>query len=223
MWIRFSILMLVTLLNTLLGFFVLKKTKANIAKIYFSLICFASAMWSGGWAIASLIREEYIFLIITRIFYIAATAIFLFFFLFSVQFLYKYKVNKILKYIITISSVYMFYIIISGKLFLGTCKFNGFMYQAENSLLLLAYGVYFMLILFISYYVLFTKYFKSQGVNRKILLWLISGTLMAFIFGIFFAWYMPYINKQHLNWIGPIASIFMNFSIFYLFFKKEEE
>ncbi len=97
------------------------------------------------------------------------------------------------------------------------------MYQAENSLLLLAYGVYFMLILFISYYVLFTKYFKSQGVNRKILLWLISGTLMAFIFGIFFAWYMPYINKQHLNWIGPIASIFMNFSIFYLFFKKEEE
>lgn len=222
MWTRFSILMLVTLLNIFLGFFVLKKAKTNISKVYFSLICFSSAIWSGGWSIVSLIREEYLFLIIAKIFYIAATAIFLFFFLFSAQFLYKYKINKILRYIITISSVYIFYIIISGKLFLGTCERNGFMYQIENSPLLLTYGIYFIIILFISYYVLFTKYFKSQGVNRRILLWLISGTLIAFIFGIFFAWYMTYTHRQHLNWIGPMSSIFMNFSIFYLFFKKEE-
>ncbi len=223
MWTRFLILMLVTLLNVSLGFFVLKKSRANIAKIYFSFICFASAMWSAGLALASVIRKEDIFLINMRFLYIAATAIFLFFFLFAVNFLYKYKLNIILKYLFILVSAGIFYVIISGQLFEGIYEYQGFIYQLENNSLILIYGIYFILILLISYYILLRKFFISQGVNRKILSWLISWTAIAFILGIFFAWYMTCLGKQYFNWFGCLATIFMNFSIFYLCFKKVEE
>jgi len=223
MWTRFLILMLVTLLNISLGFFVLKKSRANIAKMYFSFICFASAMWSLGWALASVIRKENIFLLDMRFLYIAATAIFLFFFLFAVNFLYKYKLARIVKYLIFLTSIAIVYIIVSGRLFEGIYEYQGFVYQLENNALILIYGIYFLLILLFSYYILLRKFLQSQGVNRKILSWLISWTAIAFILGIFFAWFMTCLGKQYFNWIGCLSTIFMNFSIFYLLFKKVEE
>ncbi|MCD4705328.1 hypothetical protein K8R66_04620, partial [bacterium] len=156
-----------------------------------------------------------------RVFYTATTIIILSFLMFSVNFLYSYKVSIVFKYIIILFTLYIFYIIFSGDLFIGVYEYKGLMYELEDRTLHLIYGIYFIGIMIYSHYLLFLKYFKSQGVNKNRSLFVIIGTTISFILGTFFAWYMPHINKHHLDWIGPIFILSMTLSIAYLLFKKD--
>lgn len=224
MWIKFSILMLVALLNLSLGILISIKNQGKEKFIkYFVLLYFSATIWTLGLGFALLITDANLFLIIARVFYVAATVIVLSFFMFSVHFLYSYKLNKIFKYIISLFTLYIFYIILSGDLFIGVYEYRGLMHELEDSILHLIYGIYFIGIMIYSHYLLFLKYRESQGINKSRLLFVIIGTLTSFVFGTFFAWYMPYINKHYLDWIGPVFVFFMTFSISYLLFKKENE
>ena len=65
------------------------------------------------------------------------------------------------------------------------------------------------------------KYILSEGINKKRLLIIIISTLIPFILGMIFDWYVIYIGKYDFDRIGPIFTIIMSGSIAYLLFKKE--
>ena len=222
MLIKFSILIFVVLINFLLGTVIYLKSRSRVKfGVYFSLMCFSAALWSLCIALTLMVLNRDIFLWPVKFSFIFATLIFIFFLLFSIEFPYKdKKVSKIFKYYFYLSTIFIFYIILSNKLVIGIYQDNFGLHQMENKFLHLIYGLYFLILLIYSYYSLFLKYHKSQGVNRSRLMFVILGALIPFIFGIFFVWYVPHINKHYLLWIGPIFSIFMTLSIGYLLFKK---
>ena len=222
MWTKFAILMFVALINLGLGILVLSKNKSKEKFIkYFALMCVSAGLLSFCIALASVTLNETIFLWLVKLSFISAVFIFIFFLLFSIEFPYKdKKVSKVFKYFVYLSTIFIFYIILSGKLFIGIYQYNSSLYEMEDKFFHLIYGLYFFILLIYSYYLLFLKYHKSQGVNRSRLMFVILGALIPFIFGIFFVWYVPHINKHYLLWIGPIFSIFMTLSIGYLLFKK---
>ena len=222
MWIKFSILMLVAVLNISLGLIILLKNKnKDKSKLFFSLMCFSAACWAAGIGLTRVIFNEFIFWIVVKFVYISATIIFVSFFMFCINFLYKIKkVSNFFKIFISLFTAFIFYIILSGKLFIGLYKYQSNLFEREHGGLLLVYGLYFFILLVYSYCLLFLKHKNSHGINQLRLVIVIIGTFIPFVLGIWFAWYMPYINKHYLDWMGPVFVFFMTFSISYLFFKK---
>ena len=225
MWIKFSILMLVALINIGLGIIIWLKNNNRPKFIkYFVLMCLCAGLWSLVSALIQLITNVYWYIWIDRFIYVFTSFSVLLFLFFSYEFPYRIKkMSNILKYFIILFTFIMICLVLSNKFIFGVYERNGVLYQLENKILNLIYGVYFIIFLFYSYYLLFRKYFISSGINKSRLLFIIICTFFPFIFSVLFAWYFPYIGRHYLYWIGPVFTIFMNFFIAYLLFKKENE
>jgi len=224
MWIKFSILMLVALLNLSLGIIILLKNKnKDKSKLYFSLMCFSAGLWSLVSALIQTITNSYYYIWIDRFIYVfTSISVFLFLF-FSYEFPYRVKrISNFLRYFFISLTLIMIGMVLSSKFIFDVYYYNGNLYQLENKTLNLIYGLYFLFFLFYSYYLLFKKYFISSGINKTRLMFVIICTFFPFIFSVLFAWYFPYIGKHYLYWIGPVFTILMNLSVGYLLFKKEE-
>ena len=222
MWIKFSILMLVAVLNISLGLIILLKNK-NRDKFskYFFLMCLSGSLWSASIAMSLITLDKLMFLNFLRGKFIFATFIFITSLLFFIEFPYKIKkVSRILKYYIYLSTIGMLYIILFSDLFADANIGILGLYPTGNKLLHLVFALYFIVPLIYGYYILFLKHSHAQGINRSRLVFVIIGTLISFVFGIFFSWYLPYVDKHTFIWLGPIFIIFMNFSISYLLLKK---
>ena len=222
MWIKFIILMFVALLNLTLGVLISVKNRGKEKFIkYFVLMCFSAGLWSLVSALIQLITNVYWYIWIDRFIYVSTSFSVLFFLFFSYEFPYRIKkIHNVLKYFIILFTFIMICLVLSNKFIFGVYQYNGTLYQLENKSLNLIYGLYFIVFLFYSYYLLFKKYFISSGINKLRLLFVIICTFFPFILSVLFAWYFPYTGKHYLYWIGPIFTIFMNFSITYLLFKR---
>jgi N-terminal 7TM region of histidine kinase len=222
MWIKFSILMFVALINIILGFLIIFKNKNNDkSKLYFSLMCFSAGLWSLVSALIQIISNVPYYIWVDRFIYVFTSFSVLSFLFFSYEFPYRIKrILSLLKYFFIIITFLMILLVLSNKFILGVYYYNGSLYQLENKGLNLIYGLYFIILLTYSYYLLFYKYFKSQGINKSVLKYLIHSTLIPFILSVLFAWYLPYIGKHYLYWIGPVFTIIMNYLIFRLFLGK---
>ncbi|MCD4705822.1 hypothetical protein K8R61_01950 [bacterium] len=223
MWLKFAILMLVAVINIVLGLIIWQRNKnKDKARFYFSLMCISAGLWSIGIGTSLLIRQVNFYLLNAQLFYLFATLIFLFFYFFSIHIIYNYSF-RLLNYIVVLFTVFILFIIFSDYFLIGTYLDMYGLHEIENKSLHLLYGLYIFILLFYSYYLLFRKYLKSQGVNKRIILFILITTSIPFVLGIIFDWYLPHINKHYLDWIGPIFVFFMTFSISYLLFKKEVE
>jgi hypothetical protein len=222
MWIKFSILIFVALFNISLGLIILLKNKnKDKSKLYFSLMCFSAGLWSFVSALVQITTNIPYYIWIDRSIYVFTSFSVLFFLFFSYEFQYKIrKIPNILKYFFIILTFLMILLVLSNKFIIGVYHYNEFLYQLENKGLNLIYGLYFMMLLICSYYLLFFKCFKSQGINKSVLKYLIYSTLFPFILAVLFAWYFPYTGRHYLYWIGPIFTIIMNYLIFRLFLGK---
>ena len=223
MWIKFSILMLVAVINVALSFIIWKRNKnKDKARLYFSLMCFSAGLWSISLGLMFLDVSIFFYTLSVKGNYIFSTCIFIFFMFFCSEFLYKVK-NKILNYLALLLFLTTLPIIFTNFLFKKIYFYEGLLRYDPNLIMHLLYGFFFLLIFFYSYHILFLKYKNSQGINQSRILLIIIGTLISFIFGIYFDWVVLYVNQYHLFWIGPVFMIIMNSSVAYLLFKKENE
>jgi hypothetical protein len=225
MWLKFSILMLVAVINISLGIIIWKKNiNKDKARLYFSLMCFSAGLWSLFSALIQIITSEYYYIWIDRFIYTSTSiSVFLFLF-FSYEFPYRLrKMSNWCKYFFILLTSMMIFMVLSNKFIVGVYTYKGNLYQLESKTLNLIYGLYFLSFLFYSYYFLLRKYFESSGINKSRLLFVVIYTFFPFIFSVLFAWYFPYTGKHYLYWLGPVFTIIMNFSIAYLLFKKEVE
>ncbi len=225
MWIKFTILVFISLINFILAVVILLNNKnKDKSKLYFSLMSFSAGFWSLTSAFTQIISSTELYLWIDRLIYVSTTFIIIFFFYFSAEFPYRaLKIKPMLKYLLLLISLVIIIMILFSNLIYGAYKYNSVFYQLENKQLNLIYGIYFIIIFLISFLFLFYKYFTLTGINKKNIRYIIYSTLLPFSFAILFAWYFPYQGKHYLYWIAPIFTVLMNLFIADLLFKKINE
>ena len=213
--------MLVALINIVLGLIILLKNKSkNKASLYFSLMCFSAGLWTISLSLMLLDVSKSLYIFFVKGNYLFSTGIFVSFLFFCIEFSYKVKKILLAKYLTILLIIFTLYIFLTNSLFQNIYYNDGKWSYDSNIFIHLTYGIIFAIMLIYSYYLLFCKYKNSQGVNRNSLLFVIIGTFISFLAGIYFDWIVLYVNQYYLFWLGPIFSLFMTFSIAYLLFKK---
>ncbi len=222
-WLKFGVLLIISILNLILGLLIFKKNiTKDRAKIYFSMMCFSASMWILASSIIQIAKNQILFLWADRFIYFFAALIIFFFWLFSNEFIYKSdKLFYTKKIIITIITIMILSLTLSKILITGNYSLGNALYQTENKLVNLFYGIYFIALFISSCYIILKKYIKSCGINKYSLQIIMLGTIPSFIIATIFCWYLPYAGKHYLYWIGTIFALPMNFSIAYLLFKRD--
>ncbi len=88
-----------------------------------------------------------------------------------------------------------------------------------NGLYHTLYALYINIYFSIGYIILFLKYFKSQGVEKVQIAYVITGTLVGTIIGVSTNLVMPYLGNFSLNWMGQIGVVSMVGAIAYSIMK----
>lgn len=221
-WLKFGILLIAAILNLIIGLLVYKKDGTrNKSQIYFVLVCLSASMWIISSSIIQITKNPIYFLWADKFIYFFTTLIIFFFWAFVDEFPYRLKkFSNIRNFLIIIITILILSITLSNFLIIGNYTLNGILYQKENKNLNFLYGIYFILLFVYSSHIIIKKYLTSVGVNKNRLGLIIFGTIPSFIIGTIFAWYLPYIGKHYLYWIGTLFTVPMNLSIAYLLFKR---
>ena len=221
-WLKFGILVFISLLNIILGLLIFKKNSAKQKFLnYFGLMCVITGIWTISIGASLLIKNVNIYKHLVKLFYISATCIFIFFTLFAEEFIYKIYKKNTYRYLMLIIFLIFLILIMSNQFCVDTYTDKYGLHEIENKTIHLLYGVYIIMLSFYSYYILFLKFISSNGINKNILKFIITGTMFPLVIGIYFDWYLPQIGKHYLDWIGPIFTAIMNLSITYLLFKRD--
>lgn len=222
MWIKFALLLIVSIYSLVLGLYISKRNIAKELSIkYFSLMCFSAFVWILGVAISLIAKNPIFAILIIKILYIAAILIFVFFLYFAIYFLYSIKNYRTIQTLINVS-LSIIIILISFFLVTGYVADKSIIKEIRNQTIDLIYGAYIIILLTISYFILFKKLANSSGINKPLVKYLIIATLIPFSLGIFFNWYMPHVNNAYMGWwLVPLCVVTMNSSITYLIFKKD--
>ncbi len=212
-----SLLFITAGINTILSLFVFfgKKTATNVI---YSAFVFSVAVWALGLAVFILDHNLSRSLFTANVYYIAAAAIPAFFLYFAIAFLennfrFSFRNLLILLPIFLLVGVFLYdshFLVVAIE-------------QAEwgkNALLdynhYFAYSMYFLMYVSISYYIFFKKYrlFKSYE-ERLQLNFIIGGTSLAFLLGMVFNLFLPFVGNYQYIWLGPVFTVIMVFSIGY--------
>lgn len=217
MGIETTFLFITTFANSILSLFVLfgKKDKTNI--IYSIFVLFAS-MWAVGLAFFFIEPDITRSLYIANFYYVAAAGIPLFFLYFTLVFPERILLKKNIKILIFIPLVVLIMAFLVDKNFLIK---EVFLYGNQkdvsiNYINYFSYSLYFIIFVLLSYVNLFKSYLKSVNLYEiNQLKFIIIGTSIGFIFGMFFNLFLPLLGYYQYIWLGPIFSFSMVASIGY--------
>ncbi|MEI6345986.1 MAG: ATP-binding protein [bacterium] len=212
-----SLLFITTGVNILLSFFVFfgKKTATNII---YSAFVFSVAVWALGLALfildADLVRAVWT----ANIYYVAAAAIPAFFLYFSISFLEDSFHLTLKNALILLPLLVLICIFAYDSHFLVLL-----VEQAEwgkNAVLdyghYFAYSMYFLMYVSVAYYIFFRRYrMFNTSEERLQLKFIIGGTAVAFLLGMVFNLFLPFLGNYQYIWLGPVFTLIMVASIGY--------
>lgn len=219
-------LLVVAILNILMSAIVISRGIKNKVNLFFGLFTFFSFLWSlslffgkglntSAWEFWALFA------------YIAAIGIGLAVFYFSFYFPYKkYYLKKYQSILIILPAVIFTAIIYIPNYFIVNAQqdniLNEYILYYQKPIYIL-YGLYFLLLTFWAVYNLFIKYKNSEGLLNKQVKLLLSTIVIGLIFASYFDLIICYFENFRYVWIGPIFTLFINMTVFYLiFFSKEK-
>ncbi len=222
--IKIIILLISLVSNIFIGIKILQKNKGinNRANTYFAFMCFVAGIWTILIICLLSTLNNNLSIILNKLIYSSTLLIIMCFFMFSIEFPYRvFKIKKALYYILILLTLIIFYIIFSPDFIIGHYTYNNNLYQIENNILNLIYGIYFIILFIISLLIFIRKYILAEGINKTILKSILLATIIPYILGIIFAWYFPHIGKHYLHWLGAVSALLMNLLIAHLIFKKD--
>lgn len=212
-----SLLFITAGINTILSLFVFfgKKTATNII---YSAFVFSVAVWALGLALFILDSDLGRSVIIANIYYVAAAAIPAFFLYFSVSFL-EDRFRLTLKNIFILLPI----VVLSGILLYDNHFLVVLIEQAgwgKNAVLHYGhysiYVVYFLMYVSVAYYVFFKRYRMFNTAEERLQLkFIIGGTSVAFLLGMAFNLFLPFVGDYQYIWLGPVFTLIMVASIGY--------
>lgn len=215
-------LSIIAILNAIFSYFIVRGKK-NFANTFFSLVTLSVSLWA--LCLAFFIKVNHIedAVIFANAYYIFAGAIPLLFLFFSLVFLEEKNNFNSKYYLFTIpllTLLILFLIdknILLQKIFLTN---NFYKDVILNKPLYFGYAIYFILFVLISYYVLLQKYSETKDITQKLQLkFIIFGTAISFILGMFFNLILPWFENYNYIWLGPPFSLIMVISIGYAIIK----
>jgi len=189
-------LFVVASLNAFFAYFVLRGGR-NIINILFSLIAISVSLWALNLAFFITTKNLDKALINADLYYIAAAAIPVLFFYFSLFFLgYKKPVIKYLVYLVPFFILVIAFIfdknLLLKEVYFGASGKN----VSLNITNYLVYSVYFLFYVILSYInLLKSYYFVQNNLEKKQLRFIIIGTSVAYLLGMVFNLFLPIIGN----------------------------
>jgi hypothetical protein len=223
--LKIILLFIASLLNLVLGLFIIFKNYKNKINLYYGLLALGTFLWSLGMSLIHItfFNEWALNELIIRLIYIPAFLIPLFYFLFVLHFPYKTKLffQNLVKPFIFISVVLTFLVIL-GILKPELLKLdNNIISQTSASPDYLILMIYYFVYILTSIIILFKKYFESAGVIKNQLGYVIIATLLSFILILVVSIVLPILNNFKFDWLGPLFTLINFFIIGYFVIKSE--
>ncbi len=221
--IRNFALIVVSALNSFLGFLILLKNKKDLINIFYSLTAFSTSLWALGLAFFRLTDDLSVADIWARIYYIAAALIGFSFFSFSFYFPFKNKkkIKKIYKFSLFLFSGFIVFISSWPKFLVRDIYWQEWGKEVRLSNFYLIYTAYFLICMVGAFGNFFLKLKKANRLQRTQIIYVFSGTLIAAIWGVTFNLLFPLFGNYKFIWLGPYLTIIMVGLIAYAVIKHQ--
>jgi len=219
MEIKYLVLYLVAFLNLLLGLFIIKKNRRSKINLYFGSLCIVGCIWTLSMSLLYTLNNLAVLDWIIRLMVVTSTLMFLLYFLFALQYPYPTPVRK--PWLIPVLPVILIVLGLLG--FLPVEKlyfFNGRLVEQTIFGNYLIFAIYYIVYLFLTFYVLFKKFFASEGIQRLQLKYILISSGVTFAIMTFFSVILPLINGYFTDWFSPIFTLINFFVISHLIFIK---
>ncbi|MEI6553415.1 MAG: histidine kinase N-terminal 7TM domain-containing protein, partial [bacterium] len=219
--IKDIILFIVSIVTAYLSLFIVRGKDANVNKS-FALYILSVGLWALGLALFDLTDNAIYALYFAKFYYISAAAIPMFFLYFSLSFPRETKVSRLRYYSILVSFVALSALIVFKDGFILKEVYLTIPKTVViNKTGYLTYSIYFIIIILFSYIKLFRTYLEYKGKNKEEesqLKLLMVGTLIPYLFGMWFDLILPYFDYGHI-WAGPPFGLAVVFVILYSIYK----
>lgn len=219
MEIKYLILYLVAFLNLLLGLFIIKKNHRSKMNLYFGFLCICGCIWTllmvWLYTFSNLVFLDWI----VKLMVATSTLMFLLYFLFALEYPYPMPVKR--SWLIPVLPVFLIILGLLGFFPVEKVYFSGgrLIEQTIFSNYLI-FGIYYIVYLFLTFYVLFKKFFNSQGMQRIQLKYILISSGVTFAVMTFFSVILPLANGYFTDWFSPIFTLINFFVISHLMFHK---
>lgn len=214
-------LSIVSLITSGLSLFIIRG-ESNDQNKTFSLFIFSISLWSFGLMLFRIVNSLEIALNVTRLYYIAAAAIPLFFLRFSNVFPSRPQSNKFGRIVIYIPFFIIFIgLVLIPNLIIKDVYFsgNGLKLAHVNIFNYILYTIYFIGYLLVAYRNLFKSFVVSTDKMIKVQLkFIFIGTIIPYIFAMFFDLILPPFDYS-LIWIGPLFGFVVVLVIMYAVYR----
>ena len=217
--IKNILLFIVSITTAYLSFFVVRgKSYSNIV---FAMFILSVSFWAIGLSLFDLSQEINIALIFAKFYYIAAAAIAFFYTLFALSFPNK-KIStrlNIILYSLFIGTSLMIIFYPDAMIKTLTIQGDNKFVELEHYSYLI-YLIYFVGLMIFSYIKMirtFIKVDKNKELKLQLKLILI-GTLIPFIFGMFFDLILPIFSYDYI-WLGPLFGLMVVIVVIYASYK----
>jgi len=214
-------LYVIAIFNSLFSFFVVRGAK-GITTTLFGFVSLAVALWAVNLGFFLQTQDRDLSFMFANVYYISAAAIPLLFLYFSFVFP-KNKAGFRSRYLLLSAPLIMLAvavifkpdIILSDILTFGPTK-----NVIINKPAYLIYTLYFLFYVGLSYVYLSRSFRRTQQKTEKTQIkFLVVGTAIAYLFGMIFNLFLPWLGDYSHIWLGPLFSLIMVVTIGYAVIK----
>src|SRR3989344_5711644 len=219
-----SALLMVAVMNfTLCGLIIWNNWRSSSA-IWFALFSISLGFWALTIIGFRLTDDLDLALTFLKVSYSVATCIAASFFLFVYQFPKPYPLNKIWKYILTISTLIIVILpLFPNSTILEVRKVSQVHVGIQEPVVYFLFSAYFILYFFGALYILLKRRKTTPGVMKKHINFIIWSVLIAGVLGTFFNLVLPspFLHEWRFTWLGPIFTVIIVVMVAYAIAKHQ--
>ena len=215
--IRDILLLIVSVVTVLLGFFVVRSEEKRPSNTAFTAFSLAVCFWSLGLFFFRISEMAITSILAAKFFYIAATAIAVFFLEFSLLFSQERPLGTKRRLFLYIPLILFSFLLIFTKNFL----IEGIIKKSWGKQIILNAGDYLLYNIFFIFYIgyAYKSLFKIYRATREQIIrlqfkYIFLGTIGGFIIGMITNLFLPWVTYRYI-WIGPLTGLMMTVAISY--------
>ncbi|HEY1036951.1 MAG TPA: ATP-binding protein, partial [Candidatus Paceibacterota bacterium] len=211
----------VSIVTSYLGYYIIKG-KRDFTSYCFAFLIISICFWAYGLGFFSIVQTEAAAMVFVKMYYIAAAGIPLFFWLFSMSFPKNRRVAtgyQVGAFALFVSLCYA--IILKDGFIIESVIMTSPKGVVISIGSYVIYGIYIVGVLVWAYVNLVRSYlkFRTDPILKGQLKFMILGTIVPYIFGVYFNLLLPVYNYTYV-WAGPIFGLALVMIILYAVFKQ---
>lgn len=192
---------------------------------YFSSMTFFNVLWALGLLIFNVSNSLEIVTFFASFVYFVALLVILNLFYFAWYFPFKiFNFKKIWQNILTaIVFIYSLYFVFFYKQFISSVNIVSQNDVTYNMRAYLVYSVILLIFMLGAVAILFFKYFKVEKIFKKSIFLILLSVIIGVVAGSYFNLFYMYVNQVYNYHLGPLFTLIINFTAFYLIFSRRDK